>query len=280
MRKILILAMSAVACLGMLVGACSNKAVKQDLANQQVTNDEVAEGLSFDSLVVDTATQVINGKDTLKATVHIQLMLAKGEGAEKVNDSIWKAGAFTEDFLPKNEAGMTVEQKVHAFAKNFLDSYRKDCADLIKEGLARESFSYSYDVTSTVAENKKDSLFNYHLDGYIYMAGAHGSSISIARNFKMGSGDVINKTSLLTKNGEQSIKKLILKDLAKQFEVKDSTALKDIGMFFDMDSYVPDNFIIKPDSITFIYQSDEAAPHAMGEIRSTLSKSALAKYLK
>lgn len=280
MKKVFILAMGAVASLGMLVGACSNKAVKQDVANQQVTNDEVAEALSFDSLVVDTATQVINGKDTLEATVHIQLMVAKGEGAEKVNDSIWKAGAFSEDFLPKKEAGMTIEQKVHAFAKIFLDSFRQDCADLIKEGLAREGFGYSYDVTSTVNENKKDSLYNYHLDGYVYMAGAHGSSISIARNFKMGSGDVITKSSLLTKAGEKSVKELILKDLAKQFEVKDSAALKDMGMFFDMDSYVPDNFIVKPDSITFIYQSDEAAPHALGEIRSTLSKSALAKYLK
>lgn len=280
MKKVMILAMGAVASLGMLVGACSNKAVKQEVANQQVANEEVAEAMNFDSLVVDTATQVINGKDTLKATVHIQLMVAKGEGAEKVNDSIWKAGAFTEDFLPKKEDGMTIEQKVHAFAKNFLDSYRRDCADLIKEGLARESFSYSYDVTSTVDENKKDSLYNYHQDGYIYMAGAHGSSISIARNFKMGSGDVINKASLLTKEGEKPVKELILKDLVKQFNVKDSAALKDIGMFFGMDSYVPDNFIVKPDSITFIYQSDEAAPHAMGEIRSTLSKSALAKYLK
>lgn len=263
------LAMASMVGVSLFFASCGSKSVQQETSS-----------LSFDSVVVDTATQVINGADTLKATVHIQLMLAQGENADVVNDSIINSGILMADFMPKDAAGLTAEQKVRAFAKNFLDSYRKDCEEAIKEGVAGQSFLYSYDLTSKTEENAADSLVNFEANGYVFMGGAHGESISIARNFNQNTGAMLDKASFLAADGEKEVAKLICGDLQKQFGAKDCDDLKAKGVFMAGDAYVPNNFLVKADSVTFIYQSDEMAPHALGEIRATLGKQDLAKYLK
>lgn len=260
------LAMASMVGVSLFFASCGSKSVQQESSD-----------LSFDSLVVDTAAQVINGKDTLKATVHISLQLAQGENADAVNDSILNSGILSADFMPKDVEGLTAEQKVQAFAKNFLDSYRKDCELAIKEGAAGQSFQYSYDVTSKVEENAADSIVNVEMTGYVFMGGAHGSSLAVARNFNKATGAMVGKADLLAADAEKPVLDLISSELQKQL---DSKGVKDVRVFEGMDAYVPNNFLVKADSITFIYQSDEIAPHAVGELRATLSKQALAKYLK
>lgn len=269
MKKISFLAVASMVGASLFFASCGSKGVSQESTS-----------LAFDSIVVDTATQVINGADTLKATVHISLPLAQGEGADAVNDSILSSGVLAEDFMPKDIAGLTAEQKVRAFAKNFLDNYRKDCEEAIKEGIAGASFQYSYDVTGKVEENAADSLVNVEMTGYVFLGGAHGTSISLARNFNKATGAMVGKADLLTAEGEKEVPKLICGDLQKQFGAKDLDELKEKGLFMMGDAYVPNNFLVKSDSITFIYQSDEMAPHAIGEVRATLGKKDLSKYLK
>ena len=269
MGKVYSLTVAAMVGFGLMFASCANHSAGHE-----------ASELSFDSLVVDTATQVINGADTLKATVHIQLMLAKGDGAVTVNDSILNSGILLADLMPKDTAGMNVEQKVRAFAKNFLDSYRADYEEMKKEGSVSESFQYSYDVTAKVEDNETDSIVNYELGGYMFTGGAHGQSFSKAYNFNKSTGANISKADLLKADAEKPVASLICGDMQRQLGVKSDEELKSMGVFYGMDAYVPDNFIVKLDSITFIYMSDEIAPHAVGEIRATLSKQALAKYLK
>ncbi len=281
MRKNSILAMVAIMAVSFFFASCGSKSVSSAKSDATEVSEADVNTLAFDSIVVDTATQVVNGADTLKATVHISLPLAKGEGADAVNDSILSSGILTEDFMPKNAKGMTAEQKVRAFAKNFLDGYREGCKLAMSEGSVGASFQYSYDVTSKVTENAADSLVNVEMSGYVFMGGAHGSSISLVRNFDRATGAMIGKADLLKADGEKPVLDMICGELQKQFNVKSFSELKEeMGIFSFMDAYVPDNFIIKPDSITFIYQSDEIAPHAAGEIRTTFSKKQLAKCLK
>ncbi len=264
------LALAALACAVFFCTSCGSKGDAQ----------QEAEALSFDSLVVDTATQVVNGTDTLKATVHIKLMLAVGTGADAVNDSILNSGIMPADFMPKEAEGMTVEQRVKAFAKNFLDSYRNDCENMMKSGSVSPAFQYTYDLNTEINENAADSIINYEMTGSVFMGGAHGATVTMVRNFKKATGEFVGKGELLSADGEKAVAEMICGELQKQFKSKDMAELKSNGIFQDKDAYVPANFIIAPDSVTFIYMSDEVAPHAVGELRATLSKEALAKYLK
>lgn len=259
--------------------SCGSKTAGSVQTGAEPLAEVAAEQLAFDSIVVDTATTMLNGADTLRATVHIQLMLAKGPGADAVNDSIMKSDIFMPEYMPKNTKGMTPQQQVETFAKNFLAGYRADCEEIKKSGVELHStFSYSYDVTTQVEQNAVDSLVNYLASGYVYMGGAHGSSFTVARNFDVNTGKQLGKKGLLKADSEKPVMDIVYKGILKSFG-SEADNVKDM-LFFGDKPYLTGNFLVKPDTITFIYQTDEIAPHACGEIRVSVSKKALANYLK
>jgi len=57
------------------------------------------------------------------------------------------------------------------------------------------------------------------------------------------------------------------------FDVDNIEGLKKRYIFADGNIYVPDNFIIEKDGISFIYCQDEIAPHEEGEIRIKVNDS-------
>lgn len=264
----------------MMMASCGSKGVKSVQAEAESQAAETAtEWLSFDSILVDTATTIVSGKDTLRGTVHIQLMLAKGPGADAVNDSILQSGIFMPEYMPQDTKGMTAAQQVHAYAKNFLAGYLADVNGMKKQGVELfPTFSYSYELTSQVDQNQQDSLANYLVSGYVYMGGAHGSSISVARNFDIHTGKQLDKQGLLRPEGEKPVTDMVYQGIVKSLG-SEAANLKDM-LFFGEKPYLTGNFLVQPDTITFIYQTDEIAPHACGEFRIPLSKKSLQQYLK
>lgn len=264
----------------MMMASCGSKGAKSVQAEAETQAAETAaELLSFDSILVDTATTIVSGKDTLRGTVHIQLMLAKGPGAAAVNDSILHSGIFMPEYMPKNAKSLTPAQQVHAYAKNFLAGYLADIDEIKKQGVELSpTFSYSYELTSQVDQNQQDSLANYLISGYVYLGGAHGSSISVARNFNVNTGKQLDKQSLLKSGGEKPVMDMVYQGILKSLG-SEAADLKDM-LFFGEKPYLTGNFLVSPDTVTFIYQTDEIAPHACGEFRIPLSKKALRQYLK
>lgn len=261
----------------MMLASCGSKGAKSVQAEPQA--EAAADLLSFDSVTVDTATTLISGKDTLRGTVHIQLYLAKGPGADAVNDSILHSGIFMPEYMSKDTKGMTAEQQVRAYAKNFLKGYQDDVEFATKDGTELPpTFSYSYELTSQVQQNQQDSLANYLVSGYVYMGGAHGSSISVVRNFDVRTGKQLDKQSLLKTGGEKPVTDMVYQGIVKSLG-SEAADLKDM-LFFGEKPYLTGNFLVSPDTVTFIYQTDEIAPHACGEFRIPLSKKALQQYLK
>lgn len=264
----------------MMMASCGSKGAKSMQAEVEPQAAETAaELLSFDSILVDTATTIVSGKDTLRGTVHILLMLAKGPGAAAVNDSILHSGIFMPEYMPQNAKSLTAAQQVHAYAKNFLAGYLADVNEMQKQGIElHPTFSYSYDLTSQVDQNQQDSLANYLLSGYVYLGGAHGSSISVARNFDVRTGKQLDKQSLLKPEGEKPVTDMVYQGILKSLG-SEAADLKDM-LFFGEKPYLTGNFLVQPDTVTFIYQTDEIAPHACGEFRIPLCKKSLQQYLK
>ena len=77
-----------------------------------------------------------------------------------------------------------------------------------------------------------------------------------------------------------AIKDMIVEKLIKQFDVDSFDQLKEKYIFADGQVYVPDNFILEDDKVTFIYCEDEIAPHEIGEIRVEFDKSDLKSYMR
>jgi len=100
------------------------------------------------------------------------------------------------------------------------------------------------------------------------------------RNIDVTSGKVLQLQDVFVPGYEPTLKELLLKKVGERFNADGLDELNKKDIFSDGHVYVPDNFAIDDDSFTFIYCEDEIAPHAVGEISVTLSRSELSRILK
>lgn len=266
MEKKLFISIAACLFAGMLLSCGGNKSTK---------SLEKAEGLEFDSIVRDTVVSLASDPESPKAELHLNIKYAKGENAATVNDSIVRLGLLSADYLPQAENIKDVRQAVDAFVADYVSSYKKDYGELYaKDKEHGASYNIQY-ILNTSVKNEKDGIINYISELYNYSGGAHGISVTVARNIDVKNGKIVALPDLLVPGYEQPLTDLIVKELCKKNDAKSLKELQDKGIFMGMDAYVTDNFIVKKDGIEFIYVDTEIAPHSEGEIRVNIGNSDL-----
>lgn len=230
------------------------------------------EALSFDSLKMDTVVFLTEDTDSMapKCEIHLNLAYAKGLHSDRINDSIISSGIFIKDYLPKDCSGMSFTALTDSFVATYINRYKADCGDLAANDAPAPLLSYYYGVKSR-AQAVSDTLVNYEASVYAFSGGANGQSITIARNFNPQTGAPVVLGDVLKGDFQSGISDLIVKNLQKKFGAADLKALQEKGVFFMIDPYVPDNYLLQPDSVVFIYSQNEMAPHALGEIRTAVS---------
>lgn len=234
-------------------------------------------GLSFDSIVVDTAVSATGREGSPKCALRLNILYAKGANAEVVNDSINCSGLFSFHCgkpMGSHPAGFEVRKAVDGFVRAYVENYRKECGELVRQGLAGASCNYEYVVNTSVLKGR-EGIVTYMAEGYSYTGGAHGVSFARAMNFDTATGKMIGLEDFFTEGCDSLLKGRLTDCVAAKFKVPGLDGLRELGVFSFADVYVPDNFILGADSVTFIYMSDEVAPHAVGEIRASLAYSDL-----
>lgn len=227
--------------------------------------------LAFDSIVVDTTVSQTEGKDTPNCQLSLHLLYAKGPNDTAINDSIIRSGIFMADYWKHEGKSMAMQNAAEAFKQSYIKRYREECGQLLKEGFNGPACYYTYDVKSKLLENGKEGITTYIAQAYTYAGGAHGIGFTVVKNIDKKTGKIIQKSDIIKDGKEKAVDQLIVKQLLKQYRAKSLEALKDSGVFAFSDVYTPRNFILGKDSVTFIYQTDEIAPHALGEIRATVA---------
>lgn len=237
------------------------------------------EGISFDSVVVDTIAHLTN--DTLSPAMSIKLSLqyAKGENARTVNDSLLASGILMPDFLDKTAGEMTIPQAVDSFVRKALRDYKAFNLPLYRQDPEYATSLNNELVVSTETRKACDSVVNYIAYIYYYGGGAHGIGQTVVKNFNPKTGKVIGLGDIFVPGYEKTMVRILTEKLVEHFEAKDEEDLKNV-IFMESPLYVPDNFILGKDKITFIYCQDEIAPHSAGEIDLEVEKSDLADILK
>lgn len=239
-----------------------------------------SDSISFDSIKVDSTVSL--SEDTAGPRCHVSLSLtyAKGKNADYINDSIIRSGILSPDYLSITNQKLTVEQAVDSFLTRYLSDYKREYGELYK---ADKNHSGSYNceyLLKTSIMQETDEYYTYVANIYIYGGGAHGTSIVITKNIDAATGKIVTLKNIFVPGYEQRLNELLVKELCKKFDVKDLNGLNEKTIFFNMDVYAPDNFIIEKKGITFIYSPDEIACHAVGEIRVKISNSDLKDLLK
>lgn len=236
--------------------------------------------LTFDSIVADSSYTLTQERNSPKCNVRISLTYVKNDKGGLINKELLRCGILTPDYFSLTNDHIGMKQAVDSFVKNYVNDYRNDYGELYKVDKEHgASYNCTYEVSTQVRRGDKD-VFVYIASILTYAGGEHAIKQTIARNFNSKSGHLITLEDVFVPGYEQTLKDIIVGKLCDKFSAKDIGELSKKYIFADGNVYVPDNFILDGDNITFIYCEDEIAPHDIGEIRVAIDKDDISKLLK
>lgn len=189
---------------------------------------------------------------------------------------------------------LSPETAIDSFKNSYIADYKKEVVPLYLEDIKNNKtdnsidvsqwYNYTYELKTSIKSGKKDIL-NYEAQFYEYTGGAHPNSWSKWLNFDSKTGELITLNKVFIDGSQKAINKLLLRELmnfiSKQEgkEVNSVAALNELGILDNVQMYIPDNFALEEDKISFLYNSYDIAPYAQGAIKLSLHYSELDKYL-
>ncbi len=207
--------------------------------------------------------------DSLCYHIEFKLDTLAGESelAKRLSEVLRDSVIYTGDYS-------TVQQAIQAFA----DSTEAEWKQEIGERYAynpeyKDILQYYYTVEGYPEENGTDSILSYVTKTDCYLGGAHGSFVIFYYNFDKKTGKLLNINDIIPEEAEMLALKAMEEQLCKDWEAKDLADLQEkTGITLLGDLYLTNNFLIKGDSIEFLFNQYDIAPYAAGLISVTLPR--------
>lgn len=186
---------------------------------------------------------------------------------KNVRDWVAKSMSYSSAIMSESEKPKVFDGI--ADGKVFLDSagtYLLSQAKIDFDEYVKQNISVSYEYIFSAREAyKTDTYVTYSSNNYIYLGGAHGSTIFDDAVFSLKSGEQFG-WNMFVPDSLPAIKEIIKKDLMTEFfKVKDVRAFRD-GLLVDPDTLpLPATSpYFLADGVHFIYQQYEIAPYSAG----------------
>lgn len=141
-----------------------------------------------------------------------------------------------------------------------------------ENGFDGPDIDYAYSIRTDVSDGNKKDIINCNILIYEYTGGAHGATLKTCRNYRTD-GSLIQIGDYFVKGYEEKLVPVLEKELFRIAGCTDRKELDEKGFFSSTEMYVPDNFIIKKDSVTFIFNQYEIAPYSTGIVEMTIANS-------
>ena len=249
------------------------------LSIQSCQNTETAKPAKVSSIQADTLVALKAGEEASpKCKVSIDYMYLEA-GDEKdsisaiINSKIQSiAFGYTYGKMDPKEA---IPAVVGKYTKDYRDKLTKFYEADIHNGVKPEDipawYNYQYEITSELSLNN-DSIWNFSVSTFMDTGGAHPNTTIKWANLLAKSGKVLTKDVVFRKDKEKEIINLILKHLIDEVNQRLETdtitsieGLKQNGALLDVDLYIPENFLLLEDRVSFLYNRYDIAPYSMGE---------------
>lgn len=259
------------------------------------TGNRSAEGsrLSVDSIPMDT-TVYLDASNPKAPQCQIKINFKYLRSAE-ANDSLTEViNKVLEEAFSSAHAGAASPQAFvsaikESLASDYLKDVQKNYETDVKNGMKADEipdwYNYEYEINSELTEGK-DSIWNYSVTTFQYTGGAHPSSWGHWVNVDARNGRELTKEKVFRKGTDEDICKLIfvrlLEEANRKLETDTLTCLEGLnqmGILLDTDLYVPDNFRLGKDGVTFLYNQYDIAPRPMGQFELTVPYEEINTYL-
>ena len=249
------------------------------LSIQSCQNTETAKPAKVSSIQADTLVALKAGEEASpKCKVSIDYMyLEAGDEKDSISaiiNSKIQSIAFG-DAYGKMTPKEAIPAVVGKYTKDYRDKLTKFYEADIHNGVKPEDipawYNYEYEITSELSLNN-DSIWNFSVSTFTDTGGAHPNTTIKWVNLLAKSGKVLTKNVVFRKDKEKEIIDLIFKHLIDEVNQRLETdtitsieGLKENGALLDVDLYIPENFLLLEDRISFLYNRYDIAPYSMGE---------------
>ena len=229
---------------------------------------EESETITFETVSANKTVALT--ADSLSPTCSVDIRLEQatarsGRAGEVINATV------TERLLDRNDDNM--QKSAEAFADDYTSNYRRTLLPLYNQDSddshKQAWYHYHYIINSHTQKGSKGTLV-YLADINYREGGNHAVNQQVIMNFEAKTGRLLNIKDVFIEGFEEQLKPLLLKALQEKTGLATMKALNDNGYLRHSDIYVPANFILGSDAVTFVYNPDEIAPYTVGSIELTI----------
>ena len=217
--------------------------------------------------------------------------LAESDAADSIAQRINRT--IQAHVLGKEYIRMNPEVAVDSFKNTYINNYRKDVNEFyqedIKNGTPKDElptwYNYEYGLTTHFSEGKEGSL-NFIAETFEYTGGAHPNSWNKWMNFEKNTGKLLALKDVFMAGSEKPMSDMLLEELITEMatRLEDSSitsleGLQNAGILNSTNMYVPDNFLLEKEKVSFLYNKYDIAPYAVGVITLSLPYTSVEKYM-
>jgi len=207
--------------------------------------------------------------------------------AQRINRTI-QAHVWGKEYIRMNP-----EVAVDSFKNTYIDNYRKDVNEFyqedIKNGTPKDELPtwYNYeDGLTTHFREGKEGILNFIAETFEYTGGAHPNSWNKWMNFEKNTGKLLALKDVFMAGSEKPMSDMLLEELITEMatRLEDSSitsleGLQNAGILNSTNMYVPDNFLLEKEKVSFLYNKYDIAPYAVGVITLSLPYTSVEKYM-
>lgn len=240
-----------------------------------------SDGVEFRTVTINDMykldVEVGNNPLGYEITTDMMFLQAKDENRKDVCEKINKS--IISEFLAQDVCE-TPEEAIRKYIDEKIESYKLDVADVYKEEILKnkggdDGYSYASFNHNThlkgVASRGFDGIINYSLTEDSYSGGAHPVSYTTMMCFSVDNGERVHLEDVFCEGSDKKLVELLTDELMKAKKVDSVDKLKDMGFLAFTEMFVPDNFSLGPDSVTFFYNQYDIAPYSEGTTSLSLS---------
>lgn len=243
--------------------------------------DSKLDEAGVDSVTVsrDVPLSKVGGSPHCQVSLSLQY-LVQGPYAANVNAAIVRSDIFDPAYRPRQTKTLTIKEMARQYADNYVKGYVFDYGPLYRvDPNHARSYDEQYSLSGKFIDGP-EKFVNYVVNIQTKVGGQEGANQTQALVIDAQSGRAVTLADVFQPGYELSLRDLLVDKLCRQYGAKDLKDLQTKGIFADDEPYVPNNFILRPHSVIFIFCQDEIASHEAGEIRVELSNKELKHVLK
>ena len=239
---------------------------------------EESETITFETVSANKTVALT--VDSLSPTCSVDVRLeqatpSSGRAGEIINATV------TERLLDRNDDNM--QKSAEAFAEDYTANYLRSLLPLYNQDSDDQHklawYHYHYIINCHTQMGSKGTVV-YLADINYREGGDHTVSQQVIMNFETETGRQLTLSDIFIDGFEETLKPLLLNALLEKTGEETLKALQNKGYLKNTDIFVPENFILGSDAVTFVYNPDEIAPYTIGFTELTITYAAMEKVLK